>query len=109
MSMPRGRPHRRAATYQVFISHATEDKWIAVQLDRMLRDAGLATFRDDRDIAGGAKIPQELRDQIKGSREVLLLWTPQAMNSECVKLEIGMACAFNLRIVPVRYLTQAVS
>lgn len=38
------------------------------------------TFRDDRDIRGGDDIPDELRRQLKRSKEILVLLTPESLN-----------------------------
>ena len=89
--------------YQVFVSHATADKWIATVLCEKLEGVGAATFRDDRDIRGGDEIPEEIRKQIKRSKEFLVLLTPQSVHRQWVLLEVGMALAFKRRIVAVRY------
>ncbi len=47
--------------YQVFISHATADKWLARVICEKIEAIGAATFRDDRDILGGDDIPEEIR------------------------------------------------
>jgi hypothetical protein len=57
-SAKKKRPDRRRAEdvrtgYQVFVSHATADKWIARVICEKLEQVGATTFRDDRDIAGG--------------------------------------------------------
>lgn len=55
--------------YQVFVSHATADKWLATTLCEKIEAAGASTFRDDRDIDGGDDIPERIRTEIKRSRE----------------------------------------
>ena len=65
-------------TYQVFISHATADKWIAKVLCEKLEAVGATTFRDDRDIDGGDDIPDRLRDEIQRSQELVVLLTPRS-------------------------------
>ena len=77
--------------YQVFISHATSDKWLAVTLCEKIEAAGAVTFRDDRDIDGGDDIPEKIRVAIKRSRELVVLLTPESVNREWVKLEVGAA------------------
>jgi len=96
---------KKVDQYQVFISHSTKDKWIAQQLDQLLQTRGVATFRDDRDIEGGAKIPEEIREQLHRSKELLVLWTPQAIESKWVSMEVAMAFGLNLHLVAIRYLT----
>ncbi len=93
------------ADYQIFISHATADKWIARVICEKLEAAGASTFRDDRDINGGDDIPQELRRQIRRSKELLVLLTPKSVDRQWVMIEIGAAWVLrkNFPIVAVLY------
>ena len=77
--------------YQVFVSHATADKWIATTLCEKIEATGATTFRDDRDIDGGDDIPEEIRRQIKQSKEIVVLLTPESEGRQWVTLEIGAA------------------
>ena len=77
--------------YQVFVSHATADKWLARTLCEKIESVGATIFRDDRDINGGGDIPEEIRRQIKQSQEILVLLTPESVNSQWVTLEVGAA------------------
>jgi hypothetical protein len=88
--------------YQVFVSHATADKWLAKIICEKLESAGATTFRDDRDIKGGDDIPEEIRRQIKQSKEMVVLLTPESVNRQWVILEIGAAWVRNKRIVLIR-------
>src|SRR5690348_13156579 len=98
--MARRRPQRSRgpartqgrAPYQVFISHATADKWLVRILCEKLEGVGATTFRDDRDIRGGDDIPDEIFRQIRQSQEFLVLLTPASMNRPWVLLEVGAAC-----------------
>ena len=47
--------------YQIFVSHATTDKWLARTICEKIEGTGATTFRDDRDISGGDDIPEEIR------------------------------------------------
>lgn len=91
--------------YQVFVSHATADKWIARAICEKLEAVGATTFRDDRDIAGGDDIPEEIRRQIKRSEEMVVLLTPKSNGRPWVLLETGAAwgCRKGFRIVVVLY------
>jgi hypothetical protein len=77
--------------YQVFVSHATADKWIARIVCEKIEATGATTFRDDRDIDGGDDIPDEIRRQIKRSREIVVILTPESVNRQWVTLEVGAA------------------
>jgi hypothetical protein len=94
---------KKTKPYQVFVSHATADKWLAVTLCEQLEVAGASTFRDDRDIDGGDDIPERIRLEIKKSREVVVLLTPNSVNRPWVLLEVGAAWCYSkaVRITPV--------
>ena len=89
--------------YQVFVSHATADKWLAKTFCEKIEGLGAITFRDDRDINGGDSIPEEIRTQIQVSREMVVLLTPESVDRPWVLLEVGAAWGrrCNYRIVPV--------
>ncbi|QDV38103.1 toll/interleukin-1 receptor domain-containing protein [Tautonia plasticadhaerens] len=107
MARPRSTARSRSTTgdYQVFISHATPDKWIAKVLCEKLEGVGATTFRDDRDVDGGDDIPDEIRRQIKRSKELLVLLTPKSVGRPWVLLEIGAAWLWSgkTRITVVLY------
>ncbi len=93
----------RKSAYQVFVSHATADKWLATTFCEKIDSLGASTFRDDRDINGGDSIPEEIRTQIQVSRELVVLLTPESVDRPWVLLEVGAAWGRrrNYRIVPV--------
>lgn len=79
--------------YQVFISHATADKWIATIFCEKIEATGAKAFRDDRDIDGGEDIPDRIRTEMKRSNELVLLLTPHSAraDSDWVRIEAGAA------------------
>jgi TIR domain len=89
--------------YQVFVSHATADKWLATTLCEKIEAVGASTFRDDRDIDGGDDIPERIRSEIKRSRELVVLLTPHSVNRPWVLLEVGAAWGWrkSVRITPI--------
>jgi TIR domain len=92
-----------AKPYQIFVRHATADKWLAVTLCEKLEEAGATTFRDDRDIDGGNDdIPERIRVDIKRSRELVVLLTPNSVNRPWILLEVGAAWGWSkaIRITP---------
>src|SRR5687768_5483964 len=106
--MAKRKPKKKGATkpkYQVFVSHATADKWIATTFCEKIEMIGASTFRDDRDIDGGDDIPEAIRSQIKQSRELVVLLTPKSVDRPWVLLEVGAAWGWrnDYRIVPVLY------
>lgn len=89
--------------YQVFVSHATADKWIATTLCEKIELTGAKTFRDDRDIDGGDDIPETIRAEIKRSRELVVVLTPHSAGRPSVILEVGAAWGWSksTRIIPI--------
>ena len=55
---------RPKPNYQVFVNHATADKWIATTFCEKIDATGATSFRDDRDIHGGDSMPQSMRTEI---------------------------------------------
>jgi hypothetical protein len=94
-----------ARPYQVFVSHATADKWLARVVCEKMEAVGAKTFRDDRDIQGGDDIPEEIRRQIKLSSEIVILLTPESFDRRWVLLEVGAAWGRSkrMRIVFIMY------
>ena len=92
---------RNRPGYQVFVSHATADKWVAKVICEKIETTGALTFRDDRDIDGGDNIPEKIRQQIIRSREMVVLLTPESVDRPWVSHEVGAAWGrrSNYRIV----------
>lgn len=99
--MPKKKPSGKRSQkkpFQVFISHATTDKWLAKVICEKIEAVGATTFRDDRDIHGGDDIPEEIRKQIKQSKEIVVLLTPQSVGRQWVILEVGAAWGWSKKI-----------
>ena len=103
MAKQKSRRRPTAKPYQVFVSHATADKWIARMICEKIEAQGAVTFRDDRDIQGGDDIPDSIRFQIKQSRELVVLLTPASVSRQWVIFEVGAAWGWSrkIRIVPI--------
>lgn len=94
---------RKRNSYSVFVSHATNDKWLATTICEKIESAGASFFRDDRDIDGGDDIPDKIRKAIINSNELLIILTPESIDSAWVMFEAGAAWGRRkkARIVPV--------
>jgi len=89
-------------TYKVFISHGSEDKWVAQQIGRRIReDCGAETFLDVDDVATGDNFERRIHAEIKKSRELVALFSPWSVHRPWVWVEIGAAWAQNKRRVAV--------
>src|SRR5882724_7994637 len=93
----------KSRPYQIFVSHATADKWLATTICEKIEATGASTFRDDRDIDGGDDIPERIRTEIKRSRELVVLLTPASVNRPWILLEVGAAWGWSksIRITPI--------
>lgn len=102
-SVGKAAPPEVETPYQVFVSHATADKWLARMICEKIEGVRAKTFRDDRDIDGGDDIPESIRRQIKRSREVVVILSPESINRPWVLLEIGAAWGIRreTRITPI--------
>jgi tetratricopeptide (TPR) repeat protein len=75
---------------KLFLSHAHGDKQEAQTLRRALEDSGVAVWEDALELRAGDRL-SDLEKEVKGSRGLLLLWTPAAIESEWVEREAGWA------------------
>ena len=101
---PKKKKKRKLPPYQVFVSHATSDKYLAMLCcEKIEAITGATTFRDDRDIKGGESIPDEIRGEIRRSRELVVLVTPNSFDRAWVLIEVGAAWLYrkDYHIVPV--------
>ena len=94
--MPRNR-------YRVFVSHGSDDSWIAAQIARCVRDLGADTFLDETSIPKGANFKQIIHREIALSNEVIALFTPWSAKRSWVWIEIGAAWGQDKPVVAVFY------
>ena len=73
--------------YDAFLSHSSKDKDFVRLLDRRLRAVGIRTFFDETDIPWGGNIPATIEHAIDSSRHLILVLSPDAVESEWVDLE----------------------
>lgn len=86
--------------YRVFISHASEDRWVAEQLARHARESGARTFLDAADVDDGDDFEERIREAAEDCSEMLVLMTPWALaRSRYIWLEIGAFWIQRKRIV----------
>lgn len=75
----------------VFLVHSTSDKGIAALVNSAIQSAGLKVFVASTDIAAGNKWQNQIRDAISQTKCVLMLVTPNSVNSKWLPFEAGMA------------------
>ena len=89
--------------FQVFISHASSDVWVARQLQSLAHSCGADTFLDCEHIEHGEDFEERIVAAAEQSTELLVLYTPAARERKYVWMEIGMFLGSRKRIVTVLY------
>ncbi len=66
-----------------------------------LENSFLCVFMDQKDIETGDPYPEVIRDALRDSMELCLLFSEQCKDSEWINTEWGAAWALRKRIVPI--------
>ncbi|MET0070721.1 MAG: toll/interleukin-1 receptor domain-containing protein [Candidatus Thiodiazotropha sp.] len=94
---------REKLNSKVFISHASNDVWVAKQLAKQVQECGADTFLDEENIEHGDDFDNVIIEEAASSSEMLVLFTPIASERKYVWFEMGMFAAARKRIVIVLY------
>lgn len=89
--------------YKVFVSHASADSWIALQIAACIREVGAQPFLDETHIPKGANFRQWVHDEIGCSHEMVALLTPSSVKRSWVWVEMGAAWGQGKPVVAVFY------
>ena len=85
---------------KVFISYSSKDTAYAAQLERLLHNTSVHGFLDQSDIAAGAGLSL-IRDEINSASALLVLLSDDAVKSNWVLFEIGLAQSLGKTIIPI--------
>jgi hypothetical protein len=77
--------------YSCFISYSTKDEEFAKRLHADLQNNGVRCWFAPHDIQAGKKIHEQIDEAIRRYERLLLILSPNSMNSEWVKTEIRKA------------------
>jgi hypothetical protein len=80
-----------------FISHATNDKSMAIEMTKELEAIGIATWRDDKDILGGDSIPFEIEKGLGQATHFGLLYSNTSKDRAWVRTEFETALMLRAR------------
>jgi hypothetical protein len=89
---------------RVFISHAADGAEIASEVARSLRRQGLEVWFGQSEILPGDNWADQVSRALRESQAMVVLFTPQAVNSPNVQWEIGFALGareYRGRLIPV--------
>jgi tetratricopeptide (TPR) repeat protein len=77
----------------IFISHASKDDPFVKELRLALEGHGLPVWVDSRNLRGGSKLAPEISEAIKTARQIIVVLSPNTVNSPWVRKEIQQALA----------------
>jgi hypothetical protein len=87
------------AEHLVFISHSSQDTWVAKQIAKEVIECGATPFLDEADIEVGDDFEERIRDFLNRAHELVVLLTPWALERPYVWAELGVAWGRGLPIV----------
>jgi hypothetical protein len=75
----------------VFVSHSSQDSWVARQLAREIEACGASVFLDETHIDVGSDFEEEILAWLARMNELVVLLTPWALERPYVWSELGAA------------------
>lgn len=87
----------------VFVSHGSEDSWVANRIAQGIKGCGASTFLDETNIAKGDDFKKLIHKEIALCDELVALFTPWSANRTWVWVEIGAAWGQGKRVIAVLY------
>jgi len=88
--------------HDVFISHSTDDKLVALALCNKLESAGVRCWMAPRDVLPGAEWGKAIVDAIRGCRIMVLIFSSKANDSRHIHREVQTAFEQDLTVIPFR-------
>jgi hypothetical protein len=87
--------------FQVFISHSSNDSWIAGQIGKEIEALGARIWLDKHVIKGGDELGKKVIRGIRKATEVVVLLSPESQKSDWVKFEGYFALGQGKRVTPI--------
>jgi len=75
----------------VFVSHRSQDTWIAKQIAREIETRGATPFLDEAQVDAGADFEEDILNFLERAHELVVLLTPWTLERPYVWAEIGAA------------------
>jgi isopentenyl diphosphate isomerase/L-lactate dehydrogenase-like FMN-dependent dehydrogenase len=92
---------RQRQAYSVFLSYSSKDRFIAETIIDKLEAIGVQTWADTKSMEGGGITIREIIAAIDACNEVIVLVSPNSIESQWVLFEIGVARGKDKRTTPV--------
>lgn len=85
----------------IFISHSSQDTWVARQIAREIAARNAVPFLDEADVDIGAEFEEDILEFLHKADELLVLFTPWSLQRPYVMAEIGAAWIRRIPIIIV--------
>jgi hypothetical protein len=85
----------------VFVSYVVRDAAFAADMKLVLERSGVEAFCATDDLRPGEEWEKRLKNALKECSELVVLLSPESINSSWVLVEIGAAWVLGKRITPV--------
>jgi predicted nucleotide-binding protein len=99
--MPKSSKRQKRWRYLVFVSHSSLDAWIARVIVEKIESLGAECWLDEKDLAGGNVIVEDIIRGIDACHEAIVLISPNSVKSQWVPFEIGGVRAQHKRVTPI--------
>ncbi|HEY0050497.1 MAG TPA: toll/interleukin-1 receptor domain-containing protein [Pyrinomonadaceae bacterium] len=89
---------------KVFLSYAHKDIDLAKKIEAVLEGEGLQVWNAETEILPGDNFAEKISDALKASDAMVVLLTPESLNSKWIQWEIEYALSnksYNRRVIPV--------
>ena len=96
--MPKRSQRKR---YVVFLSHSSRDAWVAKVMAEKIEALGAKCWLDEKDLAGGKVIAEEILKGIDACHEAIVLVSLDSIRSQWVPFEIGAARGQHKHVTPI--------
>ena len=87
----------------IFISYSHADSAFVDQLEADLRQQGFETWVDRQRLAGGQRWRRELQEAVEQAQVLLIVLSPDAIDSLSVQVEFEYALELSKLLIPVYY------
>lgn len=87
----------------VFISHCSEDSWVAKQISKAIESRGAQSFLDVADIAVGQDFEDKILEMLNKANELVVILTPWALDRPYIWAEMGAAWGRRIPIIGLLY------
>lgn len=86
---------------KVFVSYASADRACVGQIANVLEEAGIAVWRDEKEILGGECYGPAIVEGIQNSRAIVLMCSDRSFRSKNVNQEIRLAWKYSIPYIPL--------